>query len=86
MDPQLQRHLDQMVRQAQHQAGQELVVLFIIGAISTLITLWLLYWVIRVAVRDGFMDANRDMRSTRRSPELRDGLKEKISTPDMRAD
>jgi len=82
MDPQFQRQLDQMVRSAQHKADQDLFILLIIGAISTLITLYMLYWVIRLAVRDGFTDANRELRSTRRRPELRDGL----PGPDIRAD
>jgi hypothetical protein len=74
-----------MVRQAQQQAGQELFVLFVIGTVSTLITLVLLYWVIRIAVRDGMQDAMTTQRtSSRRSPELRDGLGNNL--PDMRAD
>jgi len=83
MDPQLQRHFDQMVRSAQKQADQDLFILFVIGAVSTLITLWILYWVIRVAVRDGMRDAQEGVRSTR-APNRHPTRAEHI--PEMRAD
>lgn len=83
MDPQLQRHFDQMVRSAQKQADQDLLVLFVVGAISTLVTLWVLYWVIRLGVRDGMRDSQERPRSLR-EPNRHPTRAEHI--PDMRAD
>ncbi|WP_418121287.1 hypothetical protein [Variovorax sp. 160MFSha2.1] len=83
MDPQFQRHLDQMVRNAQRQADQDLFILFIIGVVSTAITIWALYWIIRFAVRDGMRDAQEGRRSTR-PPNRHPARAEHI--PDMRAD
>jgi UDP-N-acetylmuramyl pentapeptide phosphotransferase/UDP-N-acetylglucosamine-1-phosphate transferase len=57
-----------------------------IGLIGMFIMLTILYFVIRWAVRDGMIDANRQQRHSRysRTPELGDGLK--VLPPDMRTD
>jgi uncharacterized membrane protein YdjX (TVP38/TMEM64 family) len=76
----------QMQQQFENAMAQALLFEIVIGVIGILITFTLLYWVIRLGVRDGMKDANQELRRAyqRRTPELKDGLR--MPTPDMRAD